>query len=107
MRRLATVLDLLGGLLAGLAHDLTGLGVGRLALLGGVGVGLLAGLLGLPDLLLGLLLGALAAFLKALQQFLHLLGRLILLGGDVGANLLHLRIPPGSSSACGSPRRHR
>ena len=92
LRGLAALLDLRGGLAARLVDDLGGRLVGLLALVRGVCVGVFADLLGFGDLRLGLFLGLCAALLQVAEQFGDLLRGLVLLGGDVGADLLHFRV---------------
>ena len=89
---LTTLVDLRVGLFGGLLDDVGGLAIGGFTLLGGVLLGLATGALGRGDQLVGLLLGGLATLVKIGQQLIDLLRGLILLGGDVGTNLLHFGI---------------
>ena len=92
LRGLAAILDLRRRILAGLFQDLRGLIVGLLALARRIRVGILAHGLRLADQLVGFLLGGHATLFEVFEQLAHLLGRFVLLGGDVSANLLDLGV---------------
>ena len=89
---LTTLVDLLVGLFGGLLENAGSLLVGCLTLVGSVCLGLIARMLRFGNQLFGLLLGGFTAFVQVGEQLVDLLRSLILLGGNVGADLLHLGI---------------
>ena len=92
LRGLATLVDLLVGVFGGLLEDACRVRVRLVTLAGSVRLSLVTGLLRGGNQLAGLLVGGLATLVQVGEQLIDLLRGLLLLGGDVGADLLHFGV---------------